>query len=139
MKLSVYILIIIILFMVKGICFSQQNNALPPGPSTITGTLTDQYGNPIKDARITVKYPDGNQRNVDTFTSNEWGIFSVYIFRYDQPYIDLEIKVNNRICKIIRYDKPGRGMNMGHWQEKIICEVKQNRKKTNKRQALNSN
>lgn len=105
------------------------NNALPPGPSTISGTLVDQHGNPIPGAKVTVKYPDGKQREVDTFTSNEWGIFQVYIFRYGQPYIDLEIRVGKKVCRTIRYSNPGRGMNLGSYREKIECKLKKRKKK----------
>jgi len=110
--------------------YNRRNNyPLPPGPSSISGTLVDQYGNPIQGANVTVKYPDGKQRPVDTFTSNEWGIFSVSVFRYDQPYIDLEIKVGKKVSKTIRYMNPGRGKNLGHYTQKIVCPVKKKKSK----------
>lgn len=137
--------LILTLTLMLSICVqskSQQDernkfNPLPPGPTRISGEVVDRYGNPIKDARITVKYPDKKQRDADIFFTNEWGRYSASVFRYDQPFIVLEIKVDNKVCKTIRYNDPGRGMNLGFSEKATVCKVrkKRSRRKENKRES----
>lgn len=112
--------------------FERNHNPLPPGPTRISGEVIDQYGNPIHGARITVKYPDKKQRDADTFLSNEWGKYMASVFRYDQPYIILEIKVENKVCKTIRYNDPRFGMNIGSSNDSIVCKVR--KKRANKKE-----
>jgi hypothetical protein len=100
----------------------QQRNALPPGPARITGTLVNKKGEPVNDVLVTVKYPDGKQRDADTFKTNPDGIFQVYVFRNDQAYIDLKIIRGRKILKRIRYCAPSPGTNIGHPSNKIVIQ-----------------
>jgi hypothetical protein len=102
-----------------------KRNALPPGPTTISGCLVNQKGEPIKGAEITVRYPDGKQRDVDTFRSSDDGTFLVYVFRSDAPYVNLEIKSSKKVLMAIRYDQPGLGQNIGHPSTLIVVGRKQ--------------
>ena len=108
------------LLLISFSVFSQEHNPLPPGPSTISAMVCDTSGKGLSNATVTVKYADGQQRSCDTFKVYD-GYFTAYIFRYDQAYIDLEISINGKICKTIRYNNPGMGMNLGHPMNKIIC------------------
>lgn len=118
---------------VKGLCQvndrSGNNNMLPPGPSRISGHVVDQYGNPLNGATITVLYPDKKWRKEDTFYSNEWGRYEVSVFRYEQPYVKLQIKVQEKVCATLRYNDPGMGMNLGIGEKPVVCKVKSRRRK----------
>lgn len=110
-----------IVFLFSILCYAQENNALPPGPSTVSGKVMDENGNPIAKAKVTVLYADSVQRDADNFYTNEWGYFTAYVFRYNQKYIDIQIKVSDKVCKTIRYNNPGMGKNLEMGQREFTC------------------
>lgn len=115
----------LLFFIVPLLCFSfiaQEENALPPGPSKFSGKVVDANGKPIEKAKITVLYADGVQRNADNYYTNEWGYFTAYITRYGQKHIDIQISINDSVCKTIRQENPGRGRNLSMNRREYICE-----------------
>ncbi len=115
-------LILILFVFLTFKSFAQENNPLPPGPSNINGQVVDSKNKAIANAEITVLYTDKQQRPCDTFKSNMDGYFTAYVFRYDQSHIDLEIKINGKICQTIRIDHPGMGFVIMVPGNKIICQ-----------------
>ncbi len=116
--------LLFLLLFISGSLFAQQENALPPGPTTISGKLLNAAGKAISGATLTIIYPDGKQEKSDTFHSSADGYFTAYVFRDNQKYIELEIRLNGLLCKTIRYDHPGFGVNLGHPLDPILCPIK---------------
>ena len=116
--------LLFLLLLISGSLFSQGENALPPGPATISGKVVDKTGEGVKGATLTVLYKDGKQRPCDTFYSNSDGYFTAYVFREDQDYVDLEIKINGLLCKIIPFNGVIPGCNLGHPFNQILCPIK---------------
>ncbi|MCB0483046.1 MAG: carboxypeptidase regulatory-like domain-containing protein [Flavobacteriales bacterium] len=124
MKLAFILLFILSNVVFPNLCgwlLAQQDNALPPGPGRIFGTVVDGQGQPMAGVEIQVRYPDGKQRKADTFTSTQYGTFTCYVFRYDQPNVQLVFTINGRECLRKSFFGIGEGTNFGRDADVYPC------------------
>jgi len=62
-----------------GTGIAQENNALPPGPARLHGTILVD-GLPLEHATIVFFYTRNNQAHYNIFKSNSSGRFTVYVY-----------------------------------------------------------
>jgi hypothetical protein len=101
-----------------------RQNALPIGPSIITGTIVNKKGEAIKGAVVRLRYPDGYEQPGSMTITDANGRFSAYVLHYHQPYVDLEIIVKKKSRKTIRYSDPGMGKTIGFPTDKIVLNCR---------------
>lgn len=101
---------------------AQEENALPPGPGRIFGTVTDTAGNPLSGIEIQVVYSDGKFREADIFRSTANGTFTCYVFRYDQHQVTLVFRQNGRRCASATINGIFEGSNYGRDADRYICK-----------------
>jgi hypothetical protein len=118
-----FILLPLLLLLLISEASGQSENALPPGPSRIFGTVVNQKGVAIEGATVTVIYPGEAIQSINIFRTSEHGAFTAYVHKPEQ-YVDLEIRVGKKLKKRIRYHQPGIGNNIGSPYERIVIKHK---------------
>jgi hypothetical protein len=119
---SIFIFTVFAMWALHGL--AQADNALPPGPGRIFGTVVNESGMPMSGVEIQVVYPDGKARSADIFKSHPNGIFTCYVFRYDQPNVVLVFRVNGKICLRKPISGVFEGSNHGRDADKYVCAIK---------------
>jgi hypothetical protein len=101
-------------------------NALPPGPSRIFGTLVNKKGEAVAGAEVMVHHPNGQKRSKNVFKSDSNGSFTAYV--YDYGPVELLIKLNGKTLKRIQYEIHTSGTNIGSPYEKIVLHTRRKNK-----------